>query len=160
MELLMMIFGGGATGLLGTLFSRVFDHYEKGAERKFVLQKYKLDAELRARESESEERIAEINSASAMMTASYAHDTGTGTASQWVVDVLRLVRPVLTLLLWILVAFIWFSIADDIQTAPGLPWLIEKASALREQIVGSVIYCATAGTLWWFGTPNMRRAGK
>ena len=156
-SLLAMIFGGGATGLLGTLFSRLFDIYDKGAERRFILEKYKLDAELRAREMESEEAIAETKGYVDMLTASYLHDTSIGKGSLWVVDALRLVRPLLTIMLWVLVGLIWFSIMRDISGANGLPWLAEKAMVLKEQIVGSIVYCATAATLWWFGTRDMRK---
>ena len=155
--LLTMIFGGGATGLLGTLFSRVFDFVDKAQERKFILEKYRLDAELRAKEMESEERVAETKSYGDMIAASYQHDTGIGQGSQWVVDVLRLVRPVLTLVLWLLVGLIWFSIMQDIKNANALPWLAEKSAVLKEQIVGSVVYCATAATLWWFGSRDIRK---
>jgi hypothetical protein len=158
MELLTMIFGGGATGLLGTFFSRIFDFVEKGQERKFVLEKYRLDAELRAKEMESEERIAEAKGYADTLSASYLHDSNMGQASLWVINILRLVRPVITLWLWLLVAMIWFSIMMDIERANGLPWLIEKSAILKEQIVGSVVYCATAATLWWFGTRDMRKS--
>lgn len=155
--LMTMIFGGGATGLLGTLFSRVFDVWDRAQERKFIIEKYRLDAELRAKETESEERMAESQSAAEMISASYLHDSSAGTGSPWVVNILRLVRPALTLMLWVLVAFIWVSIMKDIEQAKDLPWLAEKSQVLKEQIVGSVVYCATAATLWWFGTRDMRK---
>jgi hypothetical protein len=156
--ILAMIFGGGATGLLGTIFSRVFDAYNKAAERKFFLQKYKLDAEIRSKEMESEERIAEVKGHSEMLTASYAHDTGIGIASLWVINILRLVRPTITMALWVMVAIIWFSLIDIIYNNKELPWLGESAMSLILQIIGTVLYCATAATLWWFGTRDMRKS--
>tara|TARA_B100001123_G_scaffold29830_1_gene31373 strand:- start:3470 stop:3940 length:471 start_codon:yes stop_codon:yes gene_type:complete len=156
-----MIFGGGATGLLGTLFSRVFDMVDKHQERQFIIKKYRLDADLRAKEMESEERIVEVKGYSDMLTASYLHDSGIGQGAPWVVNLLRLVRPTITLLLWVLVGSIWFSIMGEIQaTANALPWLAEKSTILKEQIVGSIVYCATAATLWWFGTRDMRKTSR
>lgn len=155
--LMAMIFGGGATGLLGTIFSRVFDFVDKYQDRQFILAKYRLDAELRAKEMESEERVAEIKGYSDTLAASYLHDTGAGTGSQWVIDILRLVRPVITLMLWILMGLIWFSIVQDIKHAHDLPWLAQESITLKSQIVGTVAYCATAATLWWFGTRDMRK---
>jgi hypothetical protein len=158
METLMtMIFGGGATGLLGTLFSRVFDFVDKAQERKFILEKYQLDAQIRAKEAESQEKIAETKGFVDMLTASYLHDTSFGQGSQWVINILRLVRPIITIMLWVLVGYIWYSIMQDIKQANGLPWLAEKSLELKMQIVGTVLYCATAATLWWFGTRDTRK---
>lgn len=152
--LLAMIFGGGATGLLGTLFSQVASFIDKAQERKFILEKYRLDAEIRSKEMESEEKVAEVKSYSDMLTASYLHDTGIGQGSQWVVNLLRLVRPFLTILLWLMVGAIWFSV---VHTGEALPWLATKAMEVQEQIIGTVLYSATAATLWWFGTRPMER---
>lgn len=151
-----MIFGGGATGLLGTIFSRVFDWVDKAQERKFILEKYRLDAEIRSKEIESEEKITEAKAYGETLAASYLHDTSYGMASQWVINILRLVRPVLTLLLWALVALIWFGVLRDIKDNAQLPWKIGQSHELVMQIVGTVLYCATAATLWWFGTRDSR----
>ncbi len=152
-----MIFGGGATGLLGTVFSRIFNFVDRKAERQFILEKYKLDAEIRSKEIENEQSISQAKNYSDMQVASYAHDSGSGQASQWVVNTIRLVRPVLTLLLWLLVGLIWLSIMNDTDKI-DLPWLAHSAMALKEQIIGSILYSATASTLWWFGTRDMRKA--
>jgi hypothetical protein len=149
MELLAMIFGGGATGLLGTLFSQIASFVDKAQERKFILEKYRLDVEIRSKEMESAEQVAEIKAYSDMLTASYLHDTSIGQGSQWVINFLRLVRPLLTILLWVMVGCIWISV---VHTGETLPWLAEKSMTVQEQIIGTVLYSATAATLWWFGT--------
>lgn len=142
MEVLLSILGGGATGLLGTIFSRMFGFFEVQKEREFILHKYKLDAQERARERESEAAIAADNAAATILESSYAHDTNIGAASQWVINLLRLVRPVITLLLWFLVALIWLT--------------VEEQYDFKGQIISTVLYCATAATLWWFGTRDRR----
>lgn len=143
MELLLSLIGGGATGLLGSMFSRVFGYFEQRQTQRFILEKYRLDAEERAKERESERLIAESSEAADMLTASFRHDASYGQGSQWVVNLLRLVRPCLTLLLWLLVALIWLT--------------LEAEYDYQGQILSTILYCATAATLWWFGTRDRRR---
>ena len=143
MELLLSILGGGATGFLGTVFDRVFGFFEKKEERQFILEKYQLDAQERAKERESELAIAESKNASDMLVASYGHDTGVGEGSQWVIDLLRLVRPFITVFLWVMVLIIWAT--------------VEVEYDFKGQIISTVLYCATAATLWWFGTRDKRK---
>ena len=73
--------------------------------------------------------------------ASYGHDSMGGTSSVWVIDVLRLVRPVLTFALILLVGILYF------KAAPGG----------RATIEASVIYMASSAVLWWFGDRAMRK---
>jgi len=77
-----------------------------------------------------------------LRNASYAHDSNTGKASQWVIDTLRMVRPSVTGILIILLGIIYFTIAD----------LGSKA-----EIVSSVIYMATSSVTWWFGDRMTQR---
>lgn len=144
METLLSIIGGGATGLLGTMFDRVFGYYEKIEERKFILQKHELDSIERAKDRESQANISEINNSAKLVETSYAHDTNFGTGSQWVINLLRLVRPTITLILWFLVALIWISVGEDYD--------------FKGQIISTVLYCATAATLWWFGTRDNKKS--
>ena len=138
MEVLLTILGGGVTGLFGTMFDRIFGHFEKKEERKFILQKYQLDAQERARERESELAIAENRAAAEILTASYQHDANIGAADRWVINLLRLVRPSITLMLWFMVVLIWLTVDEEYD--------------FKGQIISTVLYCATAATLWWFGT--------
>ena len=73
--------------------------------------------------------------------ASYSHDSMAGTGSLWVVDLLRLVRPVLTFSLIVLVGMLYFS-AD---------------MGGRATIEASVIYMASSAVLWWFGDRALRK---
>ena len=143
-DILMSILGGGATGLLGTLFSQVAGFIDKERERKFILEKHKLDAEIRSKETESATAIAEVNAMTQSVSASYVHDSSFGQTSMWVANIRSLVRPCLTVLLWILVGIIWFS------TSP-------EEKELRSQIVNNIVYCAVAATIWWYGIRDMRK---
>jgi len=67
-----------------------------------------------------------------------------GKASLWVINLLRLVRPVLTLMLWLITGWI-FSVTQN------------------GSIVEAAVFAATAATLWWFGDrapkPSTRLGG-
>jgi hypothetical protein len=143
-DILMSILGGGATGLLGTVFGQVMGLVDKAQERKFILQKHRLDAEIRTKETESAQAIAEVNASSQALSGSYGHDSSFGPTSVWVSNIRSLVRPMLTLLLWLVVTLIWYSV-------------VPSEATLREQIIGTVLYCATAATLWWFGSRDTRK---
>ena len=66
------------------------------------------------------------------LEASIQAEASIGRASQWVINLLRLVRPCLTLTLWIITAGIF------VQTQ-------------NQAIAEAAVFAATAATLWWFG---------
>jgi hypothetical protein len=76
-----------------------------------------------------------------LRAASYQHDQSAVPASPWAVNVLRMVRPVLTGGLIILVGVIYFRTENLAQ---------------QEVIIQSVIYMASSATLWWFGDRALR----
>ena len=135
MGIIEILLGGAGGGLLGSLINRFVGVYEKKKERDFILQKYELDAKERARERESEERIVESSAASASLQASYLHDSNIGSASLWVINILRLVRPTLTTLSGIMLAVIFFNINNP---------------ELEESIVLAVVAISTGSWTWWF----------
>jgi hypothetical protein len=73
--------------------------------------------------------------------ASYSHDSMAGTGSIWVTDLLRLVRPVLTFSLIVLVGILYSQAIPE-----G-----------RATIEASVIYIFSSAVLWWFGDRALRR---
>lgn len=66
------------------------------------------------------------------LEASIKADAAIGEASKRVINVLRLVRPALTLLLWLITGWIFAKTQDG-------------------SIVEAAVFAATAATLWWFG---------
>ena len=139
-ELLTTIFGGGVSGLLGTAVTKYFGYLEakqkqeeRKEERKHELSLLDKQAELRAQEAESEQQIAAWDA----FAQSYNHDASTGKGSQWVINILRLVRPVLTLILLGLTGLIYFNLDD---------------TELQGVIVHGVVYTSTTAVLWWFGS--------
>jgi hypothetical protein len=136
-EILLSLFGGGVTGLFGTLVGRVASIFEKKQERAFILEKYQLDAKLRSIETEKQLELTYLNTSQKSLQASYKHDSSIIVKSEWINNIRALVRPVLTLLLWLLVAAIFFNL-EAVDDEKGL-------------IVETVIYAATTATVWWFG---------
>tara|TARA_R100001594_G_scaffold131438_1_gene171079 strand:+ start:817 stop:1275 length:459 start_codon:yes stop_codon:yes gene_type:complete len=139
---------GGATGILGSVLGKLFnfaDVYieEKKAkgEHERTMEMHRLQAELRADELENERAIVEEQSAGAARVAAYSMMTGVEVPYPWVAAILRLIRPVLTIML---VAIVWYIYAssDDI--------------AQQETIIQSVIFMASTAVLFWFGDRAMR----
>jgi len=89
-----------------------------------------MQGKMKSDEAENEMRIA-----------SYTHDTGIGTASQFVVNFLRLVRPILTFTLICLLGILYFQ-----SDAGG-----------KATIEASVIFMSSSSVLWWFGDRAMRK---
>lgn len=136
-DLLLSVFGGGATGLFGSVLGRLTSIWETRQERKFVLEKYKLDAEMRAQETERELQIIDAKVAGEALSASYKHDSKIVVTSSFVQSIRALVRPVLTGFLWVLVGAIWFTLPEG--------------GEYRAEIIQSILYASTTATVWWFG---------
>ena len=130
-ELLAGTAAGGITGLIGSLAGKVFGYFERN--QKIKEKKLEFEQELRllelehtfkSKEREHEQKILIEQNAADLRLASYAHDSNTGHADQWVINLLRLVRPALTLGL-VLLAY----------TMPRT----------------ETLYLATTAVSWWFG---------
>ena len=130
---------GGVFGLIGTAFGRITGIFERREAHKRELAKweheYRLhELNMKSREQESRIELELENQAGSWrgLTASIEADAAIGRASKWVINVLRLVRPLLTLLIWLITAGIF------LQTQ-------------NQSIVEAAVFAATAATLWWFG---------
>ena len=105
------------------------------------MEMLELQNRLGAEESERELAIAESTAAADVRTASYGHDSSVGVGSAWVVNVLRLVRPVLTFTLIVLVGIVYFK--SDIGG--------------KATIELSVLFMCSSSVLWWFGDRALRK---
>ena len=130
---------GGIFGLIGTALGRVagfFERRDENAQEKarwgHEYRLHELNMKARAQESEIEIELAAQSGSWKGLETSIKAEAGSGIASQWVINILRLVRPSLTFLLWIITASIF------LQT---------KNQAIAE----AAVFAATAATLWWFG---------
>lgn len=130
---------GGVFGLVGTAIGRLASFFErqqsfKQAQAKWAheLELHKLQMQARVQETELELALAAQEGSWRGLQASIDAEAKIGTASLWVINTLRLVRPVLTLLLWLITGWI-FSVTQN------------------GSIVEAAVFAATAATLWWFG---------
>ena len=149
LDLLGTVLTGGATGIIGSIIGKAFSFVDMWVEEKKADKEHErtialleLQNKLGAEESERELALAESNAAADVRMASYGHDSSVGVSSTWVVDLLRLVRPVLTFTALVLVAVVYFELAD---------------MDLKETIIHSLIYMASSSFLWWFGDRTLRK---
>ena len=148
MDMIFSVLTGGATGILGSVLGKVFNFAdvfikEKKAkgEHERTIEMHRLQSELRADELESELAIVQEQSAGAAQVASYAMMTGVEVPYPWVAAILRLMRPLLTVML---VGIVWYIYASSNDLAQ------------QETIIQSVIYMSSTAVLWWFGDRAMR----
>lgn len=130
---------GGVFGLIGTIMGRAASYFERKLaftqEQARWLHEYKLhELQMQARQQETELELALAAQAGSWrgLETSIRAEAAIGRASQWVINLLRLVRPFLTLLLWLITAWIFY------MTKNGA-------------IVEAAVFAASAATLWWFG---------
>jgi len=147
-ELLGTVLTGGITGVVGSVIGKAFSFLDAWQEEKKAtnehgrtLELLELQNKIGAEENEREMEITQAKIDADSRVASYSHDSMAGTGSIWVIDLLRLVRPVLTFSLIILVGILYFK---------AIP-------AGRATIEASVIYLCSSSCLWWFGDRAMRK---
>ena len=148
LDVLMSVMSGGLTGILGSVLGKVFgfvDGYleekKKDKEHVRVIEMTRLQSELRSGELENERAIVEEEQAGRAKVAAYGLFQDVEVPYPWVAAILRLIRPVLTILLVIIVWYI-FSTTEDLGQ--------------QETIIQSVIYMASTAVLFWFGDRAMR----
>jgi hypothetical protein len=165
---LLSLFGGPAAGIIGSVVSNVFgsvtEHFKnkqemeaKQADRAHELLLLDRQAELRAGEQESEERIAMANSLADQLGASYDHDASYGAPAPWAATVLRFVRPTLTLMLVAFEVAIYFTYSGDLKVeVDGATGEVAMLS-VQDKLVLSVIFLTEMAFTWWFAD---RRIGR
>lgn len=177
----MAILSGGATGLLGVVAQRLFDHWKLKQEndRLRVIHEHEIamrrvDGELMAQEWAQRTKVAQVEGETKREVADteafaasfqlepkrYAEGVKTGKIGGFLlvlVDVLRgVVRPGLTVYLaWIATELYWQSVKVIALLNPGA-----QAALLAEvhrQIVFTLLYLFTTCVLWWFGTRSKQK---
>ncbi len=136
---------GGVFGIIGTALGRIASYFERKQayeqEQKrwgHELKLHELQMQANQQESEMELAIEAQKGSWSGLRDSLLADANIGKASQWVINILRLVRPCLTLLLWMISAWV-FSLTGDAD------------------IANAAVFAATAATLWWFGDRAPRK---
>jgi hypothetical protein len=145
-ELIGTALTGGATGIFGSVLGKAFGFVDSWMEEKKAakdhsrtLDMLRLQAEIGEKEGERELAITQAQAASDIRVASYQHDSALDLSSRWVADLLRLVRPILTFTLILLMGMIYFR--DPVG---------------KDVIEASIVWAASSAILWWFGDRAMR----
>jgi len=141
-SLIASLIGGPITGLLGSAFG-IFGKWMEARERRkdreleqaHELKLQQLNIQARGQELEQESLIAERQASADMLAASYRHDASFGEAHRWVVDVLRLMRPLFTIMLIMLTGIIFWKASDG---------------AAQHKIIATILYMTEVALTWWF----------
>lgn len=175
LNLVTSVFGGGITGLVGSITQHILEFKTKKLELEANRDKYaheesmvKAEAEVLAQEWAARTKVAEIESAAKVETADSAafaasfneparyaeHVTDKQNWFMVGLDVLRgMVRPCLTLYLCAITTLLYLK-AERLIPA-GLS--SEQALGLVDQIINTILYLTTTCVLWWFGTRNKQK---
>ena len=147
-DLLLNSLTGGLTGIIGSLIGKAFSFLDAWQEEKKAdsehgrtIELLELQNKIGAEETEREMAVTDAKYAADQRVAAYHHDASVGISSTWVVDCLRLVRPALTLLLILMVGYLY----------------TQSVEAGRATIEASVIYMSSSSVLWWFGDRALRK---
>ncbi len=140
--------GGGVFGLIGTALGRAAAFFENRQAQTHEVARWAHETELvklqqaaAQQETEAELALVETQGSWDGVRAAIAADAAIAPSYRWVDAVRALTRPLLTLLLWVIAASIWWQ-AD---------------SAGRAAIIDTATFAATAATLWWFGDRGPRK---
>lgn len=164
------LISGGLIGVIGSIFTNIFDFFKKRQDNKQEIELRRLDIQMMDKEYQSRERIASINmetemekSADAILTASYAADRATyanksklGPVSNFLmvlVDLIRgLVRPVMTAYMVWEVHHMRGTVEQIIATTGLDAMTAPVAMDIYQMIVDMTLFLAAASFTWWFGT--------
>ena len=135
-------FVGSGAGIFGSVVSKCLSIWQYKEELKakqidYEHEKSLLDRQLAARKEELESQQAIVNIAAdqSVRVASYKHASSVGETSVWVNNILRLVRPLLTLVMVALTAYVAATFDAITQRE------------LAAQIIAITSMCFA----WWFG---------
>lgn len=129
---------GALIGGSGSALSKWIGIKEKKLSFEHEIKLLQMQIKAQQSETENELAITQEEGFAAIREASYGHDMATGNTSRWVNNILRLVRPILTIMLISLVWVIWKTVAKD-------------NSSLQNQIIDGVLFMSSAALAWWFG---------
>lgn len=172
------IFGGGLTGLIGSVTQRIFEYKSKKLDIELQAAKYaneialkKADAEIMAQEWAARTKVAEVEAAAQVETEdSKAFNTaltsepklyheGQLTPHQnWlmvILDFIRgFIRPGLTIYLCFITTVIYFKANRLLSINFILP---SMAYDLVSQIINTVLYLTTTVVCFYFGVRNREK---
>lgn len=170
-EIIGAIFGGGATGLAGSLINSVGDYFKAKEKHRHDEQMAEIETRNLQLEIDRDVTIAKQEATAKMevasaetQAASYQADARaylpaeavrSNAAIAWlmaIVDFLRgSVRPVLTLYLSV-VAYLLYKQTSEVLEASGGGLTPDQAYELEKMIVLGLLYLTFTAVGWWFGS--------
>lgn len=176
---LLAIVSGGATGLLGVVAQRVFDHWKlkqendrlklmhahelamKQADAQIMMQEWTQRTKVAEVEAAGKEAVADAAAFAASLTSEpkrYSEGVKVGKWGGYALvfaDLVRaIVRPGLTLYLaWIATEL--YRASEKIMADAGAH--ISTLAPLHSQIVLTLLYLFVTCVTWWFGTRNRQK---
>lgn len=175
------IFGGGATGLLGVLLQRYFDHKKVANDTEIIKLQLRAAHETRKIELEAQERMAtkaadlalvqaqldaqarEAEADSADYIKSLDSDRATfimpeaqkqSRAVRWALGFVDFVRGLMRPAITAYTLALLTAVWYWVQTmysTMGLKLTPEQVLGLANQAIGTIVYLAVTTTVWWFG---------
>lgn len=179
-ELITSLFGGGLTGLIGSVVSRIFDYKTKQLEITANQQKFahdlamrKADAEIMAQEWAARTRVAEVETAGREAVADaqafaesfkepprYSAGATLTPAQTWLLVILDftrgMVRPGLTIYLCVITTMVYLQARWLL--GPGIK--SDDSVQILNKIIAMILYLTTTCVLWWFGTRSKQAPPK
>ena len=158
--ILSSLFGGGLTGLLGSVFQRFFEY--KSEKLKIESEKNRFAHELSIAKAAAEAKVGieDAKAFSAALTSEPKRfsENVTYTGKQaWmmvVLDFMRgIIRPGLTIYLCAITTLLYIQARQLIDF--NIP--VDMAVDLVKTITNTILYLTTTCVLFWFGTRNSNK---
>ena len=155
---------GGATGLIGTIATKVVEFKTRQVELEYELKGREIDIQEIKLESERDIAVANIEAqaatdvAAANLTAkSYEADQAKYGEKLWWIDAIRgVMRPMITAYMMVIMTWIATEIAAAVGGIDSMD--SNQVWQLWILIIESIIYLTTTAVTWWFGSrPSSRR---
>jgi len=182
-EILTSVLGGGITGILGAVVTRIADYKNKKLDLEANKEKYaheirlrEADAKIMEQEWAARTKVAEVEATGKEAVAdAQAFNTALTSEPQryyeakkytpgqaWgliVLDIARgIVRPALTVYLCAITTIVYMEARQLLGDGSTIP--VTETVALVKLIISTVLYLTTTCVLFWFGTRNKQSAPK
>ncbi|MGH1371146.1 MAG: hypothetical protein ACRBBW_03865 [Cellvibrionaceae bacterium] len=144
---------GGLFGLFGALAGQVSKYLQEKQRQEWERAKWDreermLHLQMQARKAETEQEVLIANSEGSWRGLEASHSSAVDMPSyRWVAAAKSLFRPLLTIALWVLAAWVFHLVtakANDLFTEIELKDLVRY-------MVYSIFFSAMTAGVWWFG---------
>ncbi|WP_444933630.1 hypothetical protein [Microbulbifer sp. JTAC008] len=144
---------GGLFGFLGSIAGQVSRYWQEKQRQEWEQKKWTHETELlelnmRAKSQETEAELALAAQAGSWSGLEASHLNAVDHPSYpWVAAIKSLFRPLITVVLWCLAAWVFAVVVNDVSE------LLSAAERheLLMYMVYSVFFTACTATAWWFG---------